>query len=184
MGWVTVLAYFVVAALCARSARGAMRNHQRNEVIFWSLLTASLFLLGFNKQLDLQTWLTLTFRRIAIAQGWYESRRVLQFLFVLAVGGAGLGSLVFMWRLVCGTGRRLWTPLVGFVLLLCFVVVRAASFHHFDMVINFRLGGVRMNWVLELGALAVLAAGARSAAAAKDPPGELDGNENNAVALS
>ena len=49
---------------------------------------------------------------------------------------------------------------IGSLMVIAFVVIRAASFHHVDQVINFRLGGVRMNWVLELGAIAVVAAGA------------------------
>jgi hypothetical protein len=41
--------------------------------------------------------------------------------------------------------------------------VRAASFHHVDQLINFHFAGVRMNWVLELGAISLVSMGALNA---------------------
>lgn len=162
MGWLTVAAYFGAALLCLREALAAGRSPGRREkALFWGTLMMLLVVLGFNKQLDLQTLLTLTGRRIAIAQGWYENRRVAQLLFVGVVAMAGIFSVIVMQRLV----RRhpdLRLPLLGFVVLLVFVLVRAASFHHVDQLINFRMGAVRMNWVLELGAIALVALGAWS----------------------
>ena len=157
MGWLTVFAYFAVAVLCIRRAQGAGAYPQR--LIFWSSVAVLLVVLGVNKQLDLQTWLTLAGRRVAIEQGWYEHRRVVQLLFVLFVGLAACGSFLFMWHLV-RRNRELWLPLLGVLLILAFVIVRAASFHHIDTLINFRFLGVRMNWVLELGAIAVIGLGA------------------------
>jgi hypothetical protein len=121
-----------------------------------------LVFLGFNKQLDLQTLLTLTGRRIAIAQGWYENRRIVQLFFVAFVALGGLCSVALMRRLV-RKHADLRLPLFGFVVLLVFVVIRAASFHHVDQLINFRMGAVRMNWVLELGAISLVASGAAKA---------------------
>ena len=160
MGWVTVVAYFGAALLCFREAMAVKRNvATRDKRLFWSTLAFVLVFLGFNKQLDLQTLLTLTGRRIAIAQGWYENRRVVQLIFVALIGAAGLLSIWFMNRLV-RKYPELRLALVGFVAILAFVVIRAASFHHVDQLINFRLGGVRMNWLLELGAIALVTMGA------------------------
>jgi hypothetical protein len=160
MGWLTVAAYFGAAFLCLREFLVARRAHDASEKkFFWATLTVLMVLLGFNKQLDLQTLLTLTGRRIAIAQGWYENRRIAQLFFVAIVGVAGVLSVLAM-RLLVRNHSDLRLPLAGFVGLLVFVVVRAASFHHIDQLINFRIGGVRMNWVLELGAIALVAFGA------------------------
>ena len=41
--------------------------------------------------------------------------------------------------------------------LLTFIVVRAISFHHFDLFLKARVGGLKMNWVLELGGIALVA---------------------------
>jgi hypothetical protein len=160
MGWLTVGAYFLAGALCYREGRREWKAGGWNaRVLFWGVLTILLGFLGINKQLDLQTLLTLSMRRVAIAQGWYEERRIVQGAFVGMIGLAGVASAMWMRRLV-GRYRDLWLPLAGFVLLVVFVIVRAASFHHIDQLINFRLAGVRMNWVLELGALGLVAVGA------------------------
>jgi hypothetical protein len=160
MGWLTVVAYFAVAVVCLREAIHARRvKAPAEKFLFWGTLTALLIFLGFNKQLDLQTLLTLTGRRIAIAQGWYENRRVVQVFFVGCVAIGGFLSVAIMRRVV-RKHADLRLPLLGLVVLLVFVVIRAASFHHVDQLINFRLGGVRMNWVLELGAISLIALGA------------------------
>lgn len=160
MGWVTVVAYFGAALLCFREALAVKTNPaNRDKRLFWWTLTVLLVFLGFNKQLDLQTLLTLTGRRIAIAQGWYESRRAVQLIFVALIGAAGLLSVWLMTRLV-RKHPELRLALVGFVALLAFVVIRAASFHHVDQLINFHFAGVRMNWVLELGAITLVSMGA------------------------
>lgn len=163
MGWVTVAAYFGTAFMFLRHfLEDRRRSRARDRTIFWGILTALLIFLGFNKQLDLQTLLTLTGRKAFIEFGLYDYRRVVQAIFVLAVGIAGLAS-VFLMRGLVARHRDLRLPLLGFVLLVVFVVVRAASFHHIDQLINFHFAGVRMNWVLELGAIGVLALGASRA---------------------
>jgi len=76
---------------------------------------------------------------------------VLVVLVASAVGTALLG-----WRF-----RSFWLryPLLagGLVLLLTFIVVRAISFHHVDLFLRFRVGGVKMNWFLELSGIAMIA---------------------------
>jgi hypothetical protein len=182
MGWLTVVAYFAVAALCIRCAiKAPPEPRRRGTVVFWGGLGALLLLLGVNKQLDLQTWLTLTARRIAIAQGWYENRRPVQMLFVVLVGLAGAAGFAFMWRLVRAHSRKLWLSLLGFVLLLVFVIMRAASFHHMDAVINFRFAGLRMNWVLELGAIGLIALGTRQQRRGQDQAGVHIGSASKAA---
>ena len=174
MGWVTVAAYFCTAILCFcqfRSMQPMPGAGQRK--LFWGALTLMLIFLGINKQLDLQTWFTLAGKRVAIAQGWYENRRVVQALFVLLVAVCGVVSSLLAYRIV-RSHPELRTALLGFIVLFGFVVIRAASFHHFDSLINFRFAGVRMNWVLELGAIFLLAVGAsrgRARHSEEDEPG-------------
>jgi hypothetical protein len=79
MGWVTVAAYFITAVFCWKSARAedlrARRNSARSrEALFWWAVFCFLFLLGVNKQLDLQTWFTLSAKHVALKTGWYEQR--------------------------------------------------------------------------------------------------------------
>lgn len=161
MGWFTVFAYLSTAYLCWRAAAKGMAPRKVRG--FWLGLAALLVFLGFNKQLDLQTAFTFAAKDFAKATGWYENRRVVQGLFVAMIG---LGGMIFTaW--LCWTFRRewkrLWQALAGVGFLLSFIVIRAASFHHVDQIINFAPGGVRLNWVLEIGAIAAIAWPARRA---------------------
>jgi hypothetical protein len=176
MGWLTVAAYFFAAFLCSRQfVEERQRRGSFEKLIFWGALAVMLVGLGINKQLDLQTWLTLTGKRIAVAQGWYEKRRIVQALFILLVALGAIYCTLMAQRLV-RRNPELRTALVGFVCLAGFVLVRAASFHHVDSLINFRLGGMRMNWMLELGSIGILALGAWKAKNAGWQGGEQDRN--------
>lgn len=160
MGWVTVAAYLAAAFLCARVARaialpppGYPRRGERRQRAFWWLLAAALLVLGVNKQLDLQSALTALGRWAAHAQGWYGARRKVQLVFVLGVGYAGLlvmlGGVWLLWR----ASRWAWLAHAGFMFVVAFVVMRAASFHHVDQFLGWRVGGLRANVLLELGGL-------------------------------
>jgi hypothetical protein len=160
VGWVTVAAYFAAAVCCAvasRSLRGIGESgRRRRERVIWGSLSAALFLLGINKQLDLQSAFTEIFRIIAKSDGWYQDRKVYQGLFILAFGLAALAVVCVLAYLA----RKLssWTKLAvtGSVLIISFVVIRAASFHHFDVFIQSRILSIKMNWILELGGIAIV----------------------------
>lgn len=160
IGWVTVAAYFAAAACCAaasRSLRGTGEGGpRRRERTIWVCLGVALFLLGVNKQLDLQSAFTELFRMIAKSDGWYQDRKVYQGLFILALGLAALAVvcvLAYLARKLSG-----WTKLAvtGSVLIIGFVVIRAASFHHFDLFLQSRIFSIKMNWILELGGIALV----------------------------
>lgn len=153
IGWATVAAY-VVATVLALTV--ALRNPGRSR-LFWLVVTTLLFLLAINKQLDLQSALTAAARCLAQAQGWYENRRTVQVVFILFVAGTALLlGLTLAW-----TMRRqlpqIWLALLGLAFLLGFVAIRAAGFHHMDRLIGFEISGIRMNWLLELGGITLIA---------------------------
>jgi hypothetical protein len=161
MGWITVAMYALGCGTCIVAAKNSRATKpEQPKAVFWGVLAAILLILGINKQLDLQTWLTLTAKRVALAQGWYEGRRVLQLVFIALIGIMGLVGFYLMWRLVKTHWTDLWLPLAGFFLLLSFVLIRAASFHHVDAMLKWEVGGFKMNWVLELGAISLIIIGA------------------------
>ncbi|MEO0820618.1 MAG: hypothetical protein AAF074_09365 [Pseudomonadota bacterium] len=168
MGWATVAGYFAAAmlalAVAARPGRFPAESRRR-EALFWAGMVLVLLALGINKQLDLQSFATAIGRCVAQAGGWYEARRPVQLAAVLALAGAvclgGLGLAL----LLRGTLARNGLALAGLVALGGFVLVRAVGFTHVDRLINLDLAGLRVNWVLELGAIALAAAGARRALA-------------------
>ncbi|MDX1953087.1 MAG: hypothetical protein SFY81_12975 [Verrucomicrobiota bacterium] len=159
MGWLTVAAYLFSSTVCLalwfQSKSDGSREGGSNR-IFWLSLALLLFALGINKQLDLQTWLTLSIRNLAREGGWYEYRRILQGVFILGVALGGLlalGALLFFTR---HSLRENKIPLAGAIFLGIFVLIRASSFHHVDQLLGFSPGGVKLNWVFELGGIGLI----------------------------
>ncbi len=124
IGWSTVADYGTAMALCYLSSRRLPPGPHRQ---FWFYMAVVMAILGLNKQLDLQTWFTQTGRDLALENGWYERRRLVQGIFIA------------------------WLVLVGFV------IVRATSFHHIDRMRGISLEGLRVNALLELTGIGLIA---------------------------
>lgn len=179
MGWLTVAAYGLTAVLClvaalkqgaaadggpkgagGAGASGDESGGARSQRRLWLGISAVMFLLCLNKQLDLQSLLTNIGRIVAKRGGWYDGRRTIQFWFVVAVGLASVAAFVFLVRKTRSIFRgRAWL-LLGLSMLLLFVVMRAASFHHVGEFLEKRVLGLKMNWLLELGSIALVAVSA------------------------
>ncbi|MES2920684.1 MAG: hypothetical protein V4819_04020 [Verrucomicrobiota bacterium] len=146
MGWCTVFAYCLGAIL-------ATRAWFKTEDRIWLFVALGMAGLSVNKQLDLQSLFTDIGRVASYHGGWFEQRRIYQKWFVLGViAGAGISGSWFIWRYNAFWVRhKLLTA--GVFFLLTFIVVRAISFHHVDAFLKDEVGGVRMNWVLELGGI-------------------------------
>lgn len=165
MGWFTVWAYGLAAVLAAWTAKKAGRDRlleggpKARKV--WIGIAILLALLCINKQLDLQSLLTDIGRVISKSQGWYGERREFQKWFVL--GTLAVSGLFGVW-FACKS-RLFWLNhrllVSGLFFLLTFIVVRAISFHQVDQFLRTRLGEIKLNWLLELTGifLVALAAG-------------------------
>jgi len=157
MGWVTVAAYLCAAGLCWACAVRFVRSHApdraRVDGVLWWILAVVMLLLAVNKQLDLQSLFTQIGKDAARAQGWYDQRRNIQKWFIVAIAGSGLllfaGTIYALRR----TWRKHWLALLGIAFLISFIIMRAASFHHFDRFLKSEFAGFKMNWVFELGAI-------------------------------
>lgn len=166
LGWITVAAYFGTAFLCEHiwwNSRQANRPRQSNSSMFWLIMTVLFTVLGAAKQLNLQALLTGTLRDVAKAQDWYADRRWVQFAFIVLVGVlAFLAAATFAWL-----GARAWKQdvkrnfptLASTLLLLGFLVIRAASLHYVDAVLYATVGGIRWNAIIELSVVALVAMG-------------------------
>jgi len=168
MGWLTVAAYAAAAVLCFIAARrcpvaadaGAGRRQRR---IWWSVAVLMAFLC-INKQLDLQSLLTDVGRLLAERQGWYGERRTVQLWFVIAVAAAGILTFVITARKIRSVLREGILLLFGLSWLLIFIIVRAVSFHHVGVFIQSWFLGIRVNWILELTGIALIALSAAQSA--------------------
>jgi hypothetical protein len=163
LGWITVAVYLFAAVACGWAAwRDGGRRAK--PVVFWLVLAILMTLLGINKQLDLQSLLTVVARRLLREQGLYQARRTYQVAFIGCVAILCLGALVaFLWFSRHELRSR-WLALVGMVFILGFVVIRAASFHHVDALLASELGGLKWNWIFEIGGVLVVGVAASRAA--------------------
>jgi hypothetical protein len=158
-GFALVVLPWVLALLGRRRHLDRVGVEVRARAL-WLGLTVLLLFLGINKQLDLQTVITEVGRMAAGAGGWYEERHLVQLAFIGLVIVAGAWALRAVWLLARGNIAELRAVLLGMVFLLCFVAIRAASFHHVDLLLGHSLAGLRLNSILELGGISVIAVGA------------------------
>jgi len=165
LGWLTTAVYLVTAVLCLFCALSVKRlypgSDPRPHALIWGGLSFLLFFLGLNKELDLQTWFTSTVKRIAWEQGWYAYGQRAQVLFLLAFAVVGFVVVV----VVAWSVRRYWRSyiflLLGVVAILRFIAVRIATFYGIQIPeLSRYTGGIRINWLLELIGLLLIAAAA------------------------
>jgi hypothetical protein len=150
----------VLIALVAQPREAAKLPIQDRLRTLWLGLALVLLLLGINKQLDLQTALTEVGRMMARSGGWYGVRRAVQVVFILGVAAGGWWLFRSVLLLARGNLPQMRTVLLGTVSLICFVTIRAASFHHIDHLLGVHLGGVKVNALLELGGIVFVIHGA------------------------
>lgn len=155
MGWFTVFAYLVATFLAFQR----MAKEYSQEICCWQAwkyLGFVLLFLAINKQLDLQTWFTQTLRQHAHEHGWYEDRHLYQTLFILAI--VVLVPLVFASYIESIRARigDFSISIIGVTLLIIFVLMRASAFHNMDALISWEFYGIKLNWILELGAISIV----------------------------
>jgi hypothetical protein len=168
MGWFTVAAYAVAAVLCfiaaSRCPVAAEAAQARRRRRMWLGVAVLMSFLCINKQLDLQSLFTDVGRVLAKHEGWYDVRRTVQRWFVIAVAAAGAMTFVIMAWKIRSVLRENIVLLLGLCSLITFIVIRAASFHHVDVFISWELLGIRINWILELTGIALVAFSAAKSA--------------------
>ena len=157
-GWVTVVLYFLAMISCWKTARSLSGDQERR---IWKSISVSFLALGINKQLDLQTALTEVGRLLANTQGWYGQRQYVQLDFIIIVASVCAIAILI---LVIWARRALlptWVSILGAILVIGFVLIRAASFHHIDRFIGNTVLGFRWNWILEMGGIGVVIFGSQ-----------------------
>lgn len=156
-GWLTVAFYVLAAARCLVKANASRKFGGYYQ--FWIYLAVFLLLLAINKQLDLQSWLTEFVKDNALVNDWYLYRRRVQFAFILALGLGMLTALFSIRLFLANSWRHNKLTWWGIILLCTFILIRAASFHHFDILINRPILGLTINVLLEVGAILLIIAG-------------------------
>ena len=131
VGWMITLSYFLVALLCTAAFRDEARSYRVTKRLqrpaFWLILTALLVLLGFNKQLDLQTWVQSTGDNLVVSGGLEDHRWGIKLLSLLTLALAGAGVSMAMLLYIGRQWRLYLLTFVGLLYLGVFVVLRAAD---------------------------------------------------------
>ena len=153
IAWFIVAAYFLAAALAFWATRAAEGSGR--EWLFWCACGLLLVLLGFNKQLDLQSYITTFGRSLAENEGWFGERRVVQEAFILLLTAATAATILILYLWLRRSAAAVKTAAIGLVLLFAFILIRAASFHHMDAWVTRNVAGMRSGWWLELLGIAV-----------------------------
>lgn len=158
LGWLTVGLYLICLTLCCLNLLQSLQATTNRPLLiwFWGGIAILMLFMGFNKQLDLQSWFTAVGRHLATSQGWYADRRLFQAIFVLVFTAlaCGVGTFVlFAFRRVL---RQNLLALAGILTLSVFVLVQAASFHHVSFFPKGHLTRMLVHCVLEVGGILLI----------------------------
>lgn len=180
-GWLTAIAYAAACWFAASAARAAQHRGQAGwtAAAFWSGTALFMAFLALNKQLDLQTAVTDIIRRQAKAGGWYGQRREYQMLFITGMALVGLGASGALAWWVRGEPRPVKMGALGLMLTMAFVTVRAASFHHHDVMGRIEFAGLRAHVLLEWSCIALVAASAAASTRGSGPTRRLFGPKSD-----
>ena len=157
-GWIITAAYAFAALTAFAASRRASRapGLAGGSRAIWLSVTVLMVLLGLNKQLDLQSLFTDIGRIISWKLHFYEQRREFQKWFViglLAVSSLGALSSLILFR---GFWKQHILLTSGLFMLLAFIVLRAVSFHHIDLLLGRQLDNSRADIFLELGGIVLI----------------------------
>lgn len=173
VAWIIFAGYLAVALLAWRAAgRDAARAV---DPFLWRALAGACAALAINKQLDLHNAITAFGRQLARSEGWYDQRRIVQLGLLAALALAGAAALAWTFRRTGSEWRRHRLTWAGVILLVIFIGMRAASFHHLDTLLHIQLGGFRLHAVIEFGGICLLFLSALHTFRSPVPPGQPDG---------
>lgn len=158
MGWITTVCYFAGALMCLYRAWTCQREPalRGKPGWFWMACGLLMLLLCINKQLDLHELITQTGRNWARADGWYQNRREVQLRFVKCLAAVTVIVVLFSIWFLWGMRIEYHVALLGLIFTFCYILVRAASFHHVDRFLGLGTEGFRLNWVFELGGIFIV----------------------------
>lgn len=160
LGWghgVVAVAYFGAAWLCWLG--GHVADNAREPSRPWYAAAILACLMGVNAILHGDVLVAEFFRSMAKLQGWYATRREMQYQLVTVL--ALLGLLVSWWLFsYFDTFEESFKlVLLGLLILLMLALLRAVSAHQADVILNLSLAGLSIGRLLELGGIGLVASG-------------------------
>jgi hypothetical protein len=160
LGWTVVAVYLGAAFCCGRVALKSSGDSRHSFACVWWVIAAALTFLGINKQLNLQTLMIVIGRNISSAGGWYGARRRVQLIFAVVFALVCVATLIWFWRRYGSFFRENHLMLAGVIVLVVFVVMRAASINHAFTLPIFGFKDDQWGWSLEIIGSSLIAAAA------------------------
>jgi hypothetical protein len=158
-GGLTVILYFLTAVSCFITARELDAEYagSAKELLIWRPLSALFLGMGVYKLLDLLMDIEEVARAFIYSESWYDQRRFVQRGFIVLVAITCVLAAYFLLRWARRTPAATRLALTGATILLCFVLIRAASLHIIDLFLRDQtILGLRWDWILETGGISVV----------------------------
>jgi hypothetical protein len=154
MGWFTVFSYYITAGIILLSAFRSNSNNGGDNITFKLFIFASMAFLGLCKQYDLPSAITEIGKLLFNSEGWIEKRRIAQ-VFMIAGFCVVLFSIatILLNRLKQLLNKRCIITLVFFLYLFAFVAIRAISLHQYETLLDYKILGLRLNYIGELAGI-------------------------------
>ena len=157
-GWLIVLLYFVVSISCWRSARALNYTCTPYERYVWQAIAALFFVLCVIRLSGLENALTEAGRKLAIIEGWYDQHRRVQLAIIVLMTVLFIVAeiVLLVWSHKASLTTSATLALVGATFVVTFFIIRLISFHSVDQILSKQILGLRLNWILHLGGIAVV----------------------------
>jgi len=157
IGWFITLLYFVVFIVSIYFSIKATRYLSNYRYIWFMYgITALIFLLGINKQLDFQMLLTDFAREFVKVKGMYVNRKPFQIQIISIFASIGIGILTFILYTLRFAPKRMWLALVGISILFSFTIIRLISLHNIESFVSKSFLGVRIVDALEISGISII----------------------------
>lgn len=160
MSWVIVALYFLAAVFVyfvqIRTPLGVPGATEGRHRFFWILIILLLLFLGVNKQLDLQSWFTAVAKCMAKTEGWYADRRKYQTIFIVALSFLFSMFLIFFAWYFRGYLRKNFFAILGVLVLLFFILIRASAIEKIDFILDYRLYDSGIKQLLEISGILLI----------------------------
>jgi hypothetical protein len=157
-GWLIEAIYVLISISCWRLAYKLGLSHAREsrEHRVWQTIAILFVALCISKQLGLETALTEAGRNLALSEGWYKQRQVVQLALIVLVTLSGIiaGIILLTWARIGPLSTLL--ALMGATFVVAYLMLRAISFHPVDQFISGQVLGLRWNWILQTGGIGVV----------------------------
>lgn len=145
-------AYLIGALMAFIAARTSPARDRR----LWIGAAAVLMLMGVAKQAQLQDLIAGTARSLLKAAGWYDWHENAQRLIAGLVLAAFLAAFTLLGSRLRESEPSTKAAAASLLLLVTFVLIRAASFHAMDAWVVRETLGMRTGWWIELAGIAAI----------------------------